>query len=189
MITYSLLVTSSNFVVLFSKLCAYLPLSTALIRQSNSLLSADDLHRGVLPGGLAAAGHVLPGTPDLEFPKHGTFPRVQAICIAACFPDDWPLLVVCPSSLRLQWYDALLTWAPPALLPPPDQIAIVAAGKVGRPLNLLIILMLKFWSGPKRSVVLTWTLPALLLPPDIVAAGKVGVSLSGVPQSAQFGPA
>ncbi len=91
-----------------------------------------------------------PGTPDLEVPNHGTFPRPQAICIAACFPDDWPMVVVCPSSLRLQWYAALLTWTPPALLSAPDQIAIVAAGKVGRLLNLLIILMLESWSGAKR---------------------------------------
>lgn len=26
---------------------------------------------------------------------------VQALAIAACYPEDWPLLVVCPSSMRL----------------------------------------------------------------------------------------
>ena len=54
----------------------------------------------------------------------------QAICIAACYPEDWPLLIICPSALRLQWADALAAWAPPALLPPPKHIAVVAAAKV-----------------------------------------------------------
>lgn len=57
--------------------------------------------------------------------------NVQAICIAGCYPEDWPLLVVCPSALRLQWADALLSWAPPDVLPPAEHIAIVAAAKVG----------------------------------------------------------
>jgi SWI/SNF-related matrix-associated actin-dependent regulator 1 of chromatin subfamily A len=25
---------------------------------------------------------------------------LQAIAIAACFPEDWPLLVVCPAGLK-----------------------------------------------------------------------------------------
>jgi SWI/SNF-related matrix-associated actin-dependent regulator 1 of chromatin subfamily A len=25
---------------------------------------------------------------------------IQAIAIAACYPENWPLLVVCPASLR-----------------------------------------------------------------------------------------
>jgi hypothetical protein len=54
----------------------------------------------------------------------------QAICIAACYPEDWPLLIICPSALRLQWADALLSWTPPAVLPPAEHIAVVAAAKV-----------------------------------------------------------
>ena len=34
------------------------------------------------------------------------------------------------AACAVQWYDALLTWAPPAVLPPHKHIAIVAAGKV-----------------------------------------------------------
>lgn len=31
----------------------------------------------------------------------------QALCIAACYaPEDWPLLVVCPSTMKLVWADA-----------------------------------------------------------------------------------
>ncbi len=28
---------------------------------------------------------------------------LQALCIAACYAEDWPLLVVCPPSLRYAW--------------------------------------------------------------------------------------
>jgi hypothetical protein len=24
--------------------------------------------------------------------------HLQAVCIAACYPEDWPLLVICPSA-------------------------------------------------------------------------------------------
>ena len=30
-------------------------------------------------------------------------PLTQAVCAAACFPDAFPLLVVCPSSMRYVW--------------------------------------------------------------------------------------
>ena len=35
---------------------------------------------------------------------------IQAIAIAAYYADDWPLLVVCPSSVRLTWKNELLRW-------------------------------------------------------------------------------
>ena len=35
-------------------------------------------------------------------------PPAQALAIAACFaPQDWPLLIVCPSTLKLVWQDAV----------------------------------------------------------------------------------
>jgi SWI/SNF-related matrix-associated actin-dependent regulator 1 of chromatin subfamily A len=37
---------------------------------------------------------------------------VQAIAVAAYFRDDWPLLVVCPSSLRIQWAQQFEKWLP-----------------------------------------------------------------------------
>jgi uncharacterized protein (DUF3820 family) len=37
---------------------------------------------------------------------------VQALAIAACFRCDWPLLVVCPSSLRLNWKHEFERWLP-----------------------------------------------------------------------------
>ncbi len=59
----------------------------------------------------------------------------------------------------------LLSWTLPALPPPPDQIAIVAAGKVR---------VFSFWPCPNQ---LRLDLPALLPQSDqitIAAAGKVG---------------
>ena len=37
---------------------------------------------------------------------------VQAIGIAAGVRSSWPLLIVCPSSLRLTWRKELLQWLP-----------------------------------------------------------------------------
>lgn len=55
---------------------------------------------------------------------------VQAICIAACYPEDWPLLIICPSSMRLVWYDALLNWLPACLIPDGShQLAVIGNGK------------------------------------------------------------
>lgn len=37
---------------------------------------------------------------------------VQAIGLALWFSEDWPLIIVCPSSLRYQWMNSILRWAP-----------------------------------------------------------------------------
>lgn len=39
----------------------------------------------------------------LVFAMQGLGKTVQAIGIALCFQEDWPLLIICPKSLRLQW--------------------------------------------------------------------------------------
>ncbi|KAK9808009.1 hypothetical protein WJX73_003435 [Symbiochloris irregularis] len=54
---------------------------------------------------------------------------VQATMMAACFSEDWPLLIICPSTLRLGWHDALKTWLPPNVLPPSNQLVVVSSGK------------------------------------------------------------
>lgn len=35
---------------------------------------------------------------------------IQALAVASSFPDDWPLLIVCPTSLRFQWKDQIKRW-------------------------------------------------------------------------------
>ncbi|KAF6362206.1 SWI/SNF related, matrix associated, actin dependent regulator of chromatin, subfamily a like 1 [Rhinolophus ferrumequinum] len=51
---------------------------------------------------------------------------VQAICIAAFYRKEWPLLVVVPSSVRFTWEQAFLQWLPSLS---PDQINVVVTGK------------------------------------------------------------
>ncbi|XP_057601468.1 SWI/SNF-related matrix-associated actin-dependent regulator of chromatin subfamily A-like protein 1 isoform X2 [Hippopotamus amphibius kiboko] len=51
---------------------------------------------------------------------------VQAICIAAYYQKEWPLLVVVPSSVRFTWEQAFRQWLPSLS---PDQINVVVTGK------------------------------------------------------------
>ncbi|XP_074169046.1 SWI/SNF-related matrix-associated actin-dependent regulator of chromatin subfamily A-like protein 1 isoform X2 [Rhinolophus sinicus] len=51
---------------------------------------------------------------------------IQAICIAAFYRKEWPLLVVVPSSVRFTWEQAFLQWLPSLS---PDQINVVVTGK------------------------------------------------------------
>ncbi|XP_007934011.1 SWI/SNF-related matrix-associated actin-dependent regulator of chromatin subfamily A-like protein 1 [Orycteropus afer afer] len=51
---------------------------------------------------------------------------IQAICIAAFYRKEWPLLVVVPSSVRFTWEQAFRRWLPSLS---PDQINVVVTGK------------------------------------------------------------
>uniref|UniRef100_A0A4W6FII3 SWI/SNF-related matrix-associated actin-dependent regulator of chromatin subfamily A-like protein 1 n=1 Tax=Lates calcarifer TaxID=8187 RepID=A0A4W6FII3_LATCA len=51
---------------------------------------------------------------------------VQAICIAAFYRDEWPLLVVAPSSVRFTWAEAFRRWLPSLS---PDSINVVVKAK------------------------------------------------------------
>uniref|UniRef100_A0A8D0DEV6 SWI/SNF-related matrix-associated actin-dependent regulator of chromatin subfamily A-like protein 1 n=1 Tax=Sander lucioperca TaxID=283035 RepID=A0A8D0DEV6_SANLU len=51
---------------------------------------------------------------------------VQAICIAAYYRSEWPLLVVAPSSVRFTWAEALRHWLPSLS---PDRINVVVKAK------------------------------------------------------------
>ncbi|MBZ3881079.1 SWI/SNF-related matrix-associated actin-dependent regulator of chromatin subfamily A-like protein 1 [Sciurus carolinensis] len=51
---------------------------------------------------------------------------IQAICIAAFYRKEWPLLVVVPSSVRFTWEQAFLQWLPSLS---PDSINVVVNGK------------------------------------------------------------
>lgn len=37
---------------------------------------------------------------------------IQALCLAQWFRKDWPLIIICPSSLRYQWLNSLNRWLP-----------------------------------------------------------------------------
>lgn len=52
---------------------------------------------------------------------------IQAIAIARVYIDDWPLLIVCPSSLRLNWREEILRWLESDLCE--DDILVFMSGK------------------------------------------------------------
>ena len=54
---------------------------------------------------------------------------VQALCAASCFPDSWPLLVICPSSMRFVWAAAVADWLPDHLRPSQEHIWVVRSSK------------------------------------------------------------
>ncbi|MGH0136271.1 UNVERIFIED_CONTAM: hypothetical protein FKN15_064523 [Acipenser sinensis] len=51
---------------------------------------------------------------------------VQAICIAAYYRKEWPLLVVTPSSVRFTWAEAFQRWLPSVKA---DSINVIVKGK------------------------------------------------------------
>jgi SNF2 family DNA or RNA helicase len=42
----------------------------------------------------------------------GTGKTLQALAIMACYQEEWPLLIVVPASLRLQWAEVVEDWIP-----------------------------------------------------------------------------
>ncbi|XP_026563815.1 SWI/SNF-related matrix-associated actin-dependent regulator of chromatin subfamily A-like protein 1 [Pseudonaja textilis] len=62
---------------------------------------------------------------------------IQAICIAAYYQKEWPLLVVAPSSVRYTWAEAFHRWLPSLS---PDTIRVIATGKdqvSAKPINIV----------------------------------------------------
>ena len=56
----------------------------------------------------------------------GVGKTIQAIGIALLFQEDWPILIICPSSLKLVWRDEILKWIPQ--LVSKEQIQIISKG-------------------------------------------------------------
>uniref|UniRef100_A0A3Q4MWS3 SWI/SNF-related matrix-associated actin-dependent regulator of chromatin subfamily A-like protein 1 n=1 Tax=Neolamprologus brichardi TaxID=32507 RepID=A0A3Q4MWS3_NEOBR len=62
---------------------------------------------------------------------------IQAICIAAYYKKEWPLLVVTPSSVRFTWAEAFRRWLPSLT---PDSINVVVKAKDGLRSGLINII-------------------------------------------------
>lgn len=56
----------------------------------------------------------------------GVGKTVQAIALASCYADEWPLLIVVPASLRLVWAEELEKWLPHVS---PRDIKVIEGGK------------------------------------------------------------
>ena len=50
--------------------------------------------------------------------------------MAACYNVEWPLLIVCPSSVTITWLEALYTWLSPKVLPGEHSIHVISSSKV-----------------------------------------------------------
>ncbi|GAB4813573.1 hypothetical protein N2152v2_000619 [Parachlorella kessleri] len=72
----------------------------------------------------------------------GVGKTVQAIALAACYQEEWPLLVVAPASLRLVWAEELEKWLPQLR---PSTIHVIE-GREGRvaPPNLPLVTITSF---------------------------------------------
>ncbi|KAH7649056.1 hypothetical protein FG379_001645 [Cryptosporidium bovis] len=63
---------------------------------------------GVLTG-LKKEGRILIGD------EMGLGKTLQALSIITYFKSEWPVLIICPSSIRFQWYQQALDWLSPAV--------------------------------------------------------------------------
>eukprot|EP00929_Paragymnodinium_shiwhaense_P037317 TRINITY_DN19900_c0_g1_i1.p1 TRINITY_DN19900_c0_g1~~TRINITY_DN19900_c0_g1_i1.p1 ORF type:complete len:813 (-),score=160.77 TRINITY_DN19900_c0_g1_i1:92-2530(-) len=76
--------------------------------------------------GLENGGRVLLGD------EMGLGKTVQALILALHYYSDWPLLVVCPSSLCQQWRDEVIAWLPTAAVGPGSEVFIVSYDLLAR---------------------------------------------------------
>ena len=79
-------------------------------------------HEGVLFGHLQAHGRVLIGD------EMGLGKTLQALVLASLYTEDWPVLVVCPSSVRFVWKEQAERWLPE--LCSSNRVQVVTKGKV-----------------------------------------------------------
>lgn len=83
--------------------------------------------------GLKNNGRVLIGD------EMGLGKTLQALALMAFYKDDWPFIVVCPSSIRFQWKDQALRWL--SHLIDEDHICVIKSGKSEIPNNTKMIVI------------------------------------------------
>lgn len=52
---------------------------------------------------------------------------IQSLGIASAYKSKWPLLIVCPSSMRFAWRSAVVRWLPSV---PEEDVSVITAGKM-----------------------------------------------------------
>lgn len=83
--------------------------------------------------GISKNGRLLIGD------EMGLGKTLQALAISAFYCVDWPLLIVCPSSLRFQWRDQCVRWLPHLITK--DEICTVISGKTDIPDHTKIVII------------------------------------------------
>ncbi|NWR69179.1 SMAL1 protein, partial [Centropus unirufus] len=74
---------------------------------------------------------------------------IQAICIAAYYRKEWPLLVVTPSSVRFTWAEAFHRWLPSLS---PDSTNVIVTGKDNLTASLINIISFDLLSKMDRQL-------------------------------------
>ncbi|XP_051839539.1 SWI/SNF-related matrix-associated actin-dependent regulator of chromatin subfamily A-like protein 1 isoform X2 [Antechinus flavipes] len=95
---------------------------------------------------------------------------IQAICIAAYYRKEWPLLVVTPSSVRFTWEQAFHHWLPSLS---PDSTNVVETGKDSLTAGLINIISFDLLSRLKKQLKTSFQV--------IIIAAKRVILLSGTP--------
>eukprot|EP01071_Lankesteria_metandrocarpae_P008198 Lankesteria_metandrocarpae@DN4900_c0_g1_i3.p1 len=105
-------------------------------------LIGDTLQAGLRPFqvsgvefGLSRNGRCLVGD------EMGLGKTLQALAIAAVYRSEWPVLVVCPSSIIFQWRDQSKRWLGHLLNDPEREVFVVKNGKSAVPDSALIVLI------------------------------------------------
>lgn len=81
--------------------------------------------------GIRNGGRVLIGD------EMGLGKTVQALCLASCYMQEWPCLVVVPSSVRFMWRDEALEWVNIV----PEEIVVVKTGKQQMKLTTRLVIV------------------------------------------------
>ncbi|AFZ81725.1 helicase family member protein [Theileria equi strain WA] len=105
-----------------------------------SSLIGEELYRELKPFqhegvefGIRKNGRVLIGD------EMGLGKTLQALAISAFYSIDWPMMIVCPSSLRFQWRDQCIRWLPH--LVDHGDIFLVKNGRNDIPLHAKVVII------------------------------------------------